>query len=309
MSEFKTVGIVGGGLIGMSWASLFLARGCEVIVVDPNPDARNQLQDFLPKAWDNLTALGLTGADMAPQPTVTDDYLALRHVDFIQENGPEQLAAKLAIIAQLEQVIRSEVVIASSTSSLCASDMQAGARSPERILVAHPMNPPHLVPMVELVAGRETSEATVATAERFYAKMERVCIRVKREVPGHLANRLTSALFREAVHLVAEGIADVEDVDKAIAYGPGLRWALMGPHLTYHLGGGQGGYRGYLENLGPSQEERWKSLGNPKLSEAVKAKLIAGVEDELVDLDEATLIERRDAALVEILKLKAAHRL
>lgn len=309
MSEFKTVGVVGGGLIGMSWASLFLAQGCDVIVIDPDPDAADRLKAFLPTAWANLTALGLTSSDTAPTPTVTDDIAALRHVDFVQENGPERLDAKQAIIAALEKVIRPEVIIASSTSSLCASDMQAGARAPERILVAHPMNPPHLVPMVELVAGRDTSEEAVKGAERFYAQMQRVCIRVKREVPGHLANRLTSALFREAVHLVAEGIADVEDVDKAIAYGPGLRWALMGPHLTYHMGGGQGGYRGYLDHLGPTQEERWKSLGHPTLSEAVKAALIAGVEEELAHLDEATLIERRDAALVEILKLKAAHRL
>lgn len=309
MSEFKTVGVVGGGLIGMSWASLFLAQGCDVIVIDPAPDAADRLKAFLPTAWANLTALGLTSSDTAPVPTVTDDIAALRHVDFVQENGPERIEAKRAIIAALETVIRPEIIIASSTSSLCASDMQAGARAPERILVAHPMNPPHLVPMVELVAGRDTSEEAVKGAERFYAQMQRVCIRVKREVPGHLANRLTSALFREAVHLVAEGIADVEDVDKAIAYGPGLRWALMGPHLTYHMGGGQGGYRGYLDHLGPTQEERWKSLGHPTLSEAVKAALIAGVEEELAHLDEATLIERRDAALVEILKLKAAHRL
>ncbi|MBS0126594.1 3-hydroxyacyl-CoA dehydrogenase family protein [Thetidibacter halocola] len=309
MSDFETVGIVGGGLIGMSWASLFLARGCDVIVVDPDPETARRLEDFLPKAWANLTALGLTNSETCPAPVVTDDVAALRPVDYVQENGPERLEAKRAIIAELEAVIRPEVVIASSTSSLCASDMQTGARVPGRILVAHPMNPPHLVPMVELVAGRETSEEAVAVAERFYARMQRVCIRVKREVPGHLANRLTSALFREAVHLVAEGIADVEDIDKAVAYGPGLRWALMGPHLTYHMGGGQGGYRGYLDHLGPTQEERWKSLGNPTLTEAVKAALVAGVDNELADMDEATLTDRRDAALVELLKLKAAHRL
>lgn len=309
MSEFKTVGVVGGGLIGMSWASLFLARGCDVTVIDPDPDTAERLEDFLPNARANLTALGLANRETASAPTVTDDCAALRHVDFVQENGPERLQAKLAIIEELEKFIGPEVIIASSTSSLCASDMQTGARVPERILVAHPMNPPHLVPMVELVAGRETSEDAVVVAERFYAQMQRVCIRVKREVPGHLANRLTSALFREAVHLVAEGIADVEDIDKAVAYGPGLRWALMGPHLTYHMGGGQGGYRGYLDHLGPTQEERWKSLGHPTLSEAVKAALIAGVDNELAHLDEATLIERRDAALVELLKLKAAHRL
>jgi carnitine 3-dehydrogenase len=314
MTEFKTIGVVGGGLIGMSWASLFLARGCDVIVVDPDPETEQRLADFLPKAWDNLTELGLTepgltGRETAPVPMVADDLAALRHVDFIQENGPERLETKREVIAGIEEVIGSQVVIASSTSSLRASDMQTDARRPERILVAHPMNPPHLVPMVELVSGRQTSEATLAAAERFYAEMQRVTIRVKREVPGHLANRLTSALFREAVNLVAEGIADVEDIDKAVAYGPGMRWALMGPHLTYHMGGGQGGYRHYLDHLGPTQEERWKSLGHPKLTEEVKEALIAGVERELATQDEVTLTERRDAALVDLLKLKAAYRL
>ena len=307
MRTFETIGVVGGGLVGMSWASLFLARGGEVVVVDPAPDAAERLERFVTGAWVNLTTLGLADRRSPAMPVVTDDFGRLRDVDFIQENGPERLETKREIIAAIEAAAASDVVIASSTSSLKASDMQALARAPERILVAHPMNPPHLVPMVELVAGRRTSEAAVAEAERFYALMRRVTIRVKREVPGHLANRLTSALFREAVHLVAEGIADVEDVDKAVAYGPGMRWALMGPHLTYHMGGGQGGYRGYLEHLGPTQEERWKHLGNPELSETVKAALVAGIERELAGQDEATLTERRDAALVDLLKLKNLH--
>jgi len=306
MTEFTSVGVLGGGLIGMSWASLFLARGCAVTVVDPDPATGERLQAFLAGAWDNLSTLGLTEAETMPAPSVSDDIAALSGVDFLQENGPERLEAKRDIVVALEQVLRPNVVIASSTSSLRASDIQSGARHPERILVAHPMNPPHLVPMVELVAGKATAPEAMAAAERFYAQVRRVTIRVKREVPGHLANRLTSALYREAVNLVAEGIADVADVDKAIAYGPGMRWAFMGPHLTYHLGGGEGGYRGYLEHLGPTQEARWQSLGTPRLTEAVKAALVDGVQRELDAQDEATLIERRDAALVALLQLKAA---
>ena len=160
--------------------------------------------------------------------------------------------------------------------------------------------------MVELVSGQRTSEKALATAEQFYAAMARVTIRVKREVPGHLANRLTSALYREAVHLVAEGIADVEDIDQAVAYGPGMRWALMGPHLIYHLGGGEQGYRGYLDHLGPTQEARWQNLGHPTLTEPLKAALVAGVEAEIAALEVETLVERRDAALVELMKLKKA---
>lgn len=307
MTKPRSVGVVGGGLIGMSWASLFLAKGCEVVIVDPDPTIGQQFEKFLHSAWANLSALGLTLDCEPAAPTITQDYLTLRDVDYVQENGPENLKTKRSIIAQIEKVVEFDVVIASSTSSLLATDMQKGALRPNRILVAHPMNPPHLVPMVELVAGKQTSETVLDQAEQFYAKMQRITVRVKKEVPGHLANRLTSALYREAVHIAAEGIADVEEIDKAVAYGPGMRWAFMGPHLTYHLGGGADGYRGYLDHIGPTQELRWNSLGSPKLSEEIKETLIAGLERELRDQDESTLIARRDAALVELLRLKSSY--
>jgi carnitine 3-dehydrogenase len=304
--SFQRIGVVGAGLIGMSWTSLFLAKGCEVVIVDPDPQASARIAGFLESAWGNLRELGLAQGDCPTAPVVTADFNALRDVDFVQENGPENLTAKHAIIAAIESVVDRHVVIASSTSSLRASDMQDGAMAPGRILVAHPMNPPHLVPMVELVGGQQTDPESLDVAEGFYQRMDRVTIRVKREVPGHLANRLTSALYREAVHLVAEGIADVADVDRAIAYGPGMRWALMGPHLIYHLGGGAAGYRGYLEHLGSTQEARWDTLGAPTLDEHTKAKLIDGIARELEELDAETLIERRDAALVALARLKAS---
>ena len=299
------IGVLGGGLIGMSWASLFLARGAEVIVVDPRPEAVEDLDRFVAAAWTNLAALELTLSATPARATVTTDISALSGAVYVQENGPDRIGIKQDLVARLEEVIAPEVIIASSTSSLKASDIQAHARHPERILVAHPMNPPHMVPMVELVAGDRTAPETVDRAEAFYLEMKRVPIRVKKEVAGHLANRLTSALYREAVHMVAEGIADVADIDKAIAYGPGMRWALMGPHLTYHLGGGAGGYRHYLDHLGPTQEARWRELGETPLSEALKDRLVAGVEAELAGQDEATLTQRRDAALVALAGLKA----
>ncbi len=306
MTIHKSVGIVGCGLVGMSWTSLFLAKGWDVVIVDPDPATEQRAAAFLSDAWPNLMDLGLALNGEHGSPIVTQDYAALEDIDFVQENGPETLETKRAVIAEIEQHVRPDIVIASSTSSLRASDMQVGARHPDRIVVAHPMNPPHLVPMVELVAGKHTSEAALDEAERVYTSLDRVTIRLKKEVPGHLANRLTSALYREAVHLVAEGIADVEDIDKAVAYGPGMRWAFMGPHLIYHLGGGAGGYRGYLDHLGPTQEHRWKSLGTPEFSEETKATLVEGVKKELETQDEATLVQRRDAALVELLKLKSS---
>ena len=304
MTQPQTIGVLGGGLIGMSWASLFLARGARVIVTDPRPQAEAELAAFVAEAWPNLAALGLTLSEVPGQAEFSTDLGALADVEFVQENAPDRIGIKRSIVAELEQVIGADVIIASSTSSLMASDIQAQARHPRRILVAHPMNPPHMVPMVELVAGRLTAPETVDRAEAFYLAMQRVPIRVRKEVAGHLANRLTSALYREAVHMVAEGIADVADIDKAVAYGPGMRWALMGPHLLYHLGGGAGGLRHYLDHLGPTQEARWRELGETALSDEVKSMLVAGVEQELAGQDTDDLRQRRDAALVALAGLK-----
>ena len=301
------VGIAGGGLIGMSWAALYLAHGLRVSVYDPAPETADALSAFFTEAWPHLRALGLTLSDAPPEASVSTSPECLAEVDFLQENGPDRLGVKQALVATLEDVIAPKIVIASSTSSLRATDIQAQARHPHRILVAHPMNPPHLVPMVELVAGDATGPAAVDLAEAFYRRMNRVPVRVKKEVPGHLANRLTSALYREAVHLVAEGIADVADIDTAIACGPGMRWALMGPHLIYHLGGGAGGYRGYLDHLGPTQAARWAELGTPELTDSVKAALVDGLEQELEGQDSETLRARRDSALVELADLKKRH--
>ncbi len=309
MKEIQKVAVVGGGLIGMSWASLFLARGMEVVVVEPRQAAETELRNFVADAWPKLQALELTTSDTVRHAEFSNDYDRLAGVDFVQENGPDRIEMKRLLIRELEQVVAPDVVIASSTSSLMASDIQREAQHPERILVGHPMNPPHLLPMVELVSGKQTSEESMQTAEAFYRQMERVTIRIKKEVIGHMANRLTSALYREAVHIAAEGIASVEDIDKAITYGPGMRWALVGPHLSYHLGGGAGGYRYYLDHLGPTQEARWKEHGNPKLTEEVKAVLVSGMDKELASQDQETLTQRRDNALVEIYKLKQKYEL
>lgn len=291
----------------MSWASLFVAKGCAVVVVDPRPEAEGDLHDFIASSWPHLRALGLAESAVPASPVFSTAIGALAGIDYLQENAPDRIDVKRRAVAEAEAVIGRDVVIASSTSSLMASDIQAGARNPERILVAHPMNPPHLVPMVELVAGRLTAPETVDRAEAFYRAMERVPIRVRKEVPGHLANRLTAALYREAVHMVAEGIADVADIDRAIAAGPGMRWALMGPHLLYHLGGGAGGYRHYLDHLGPTQEARWADLGQSPLTEPLKAQLVAGVELETGGEPMDALAARRDAALVALAALKREH--
>lgn len=305
--HIRKIGIVGGGLIGLSWASLFLARGLDVLVYDPQPAVQDEIKPFVESAWPGLRSLELTLSTSVRLPRFTTRIEDLADVQFIQENGPDRLEIKHLTVARLEAVIRHDVPIASSTSSLIATDIQAGAKNPERIFVAHPMNPPHMVPLVEIVAGGQTESRYIDVAEAFYQHMKRVTIRVRKEVIGHVANRLTSALYREAVYIAAAGIASVEDIDKAVSYGPGIRWALMGPHLTYHLGGGKGGYRHYLDHLGPTQERRWEELGTSKLDEALKQQLVAGIDAELQGQDQQTLLKRRDAALAEILKIKGTH--
>ena len=304
----RHIAIIGAGLIGASWAALYLSKGMRVTVSDPSEQALAALPGFITTAWTDLAQLDA----IAAQPpldlltTTQDIAAACAEADMVQECGPDRIAIKQQIVAEIETTLAPEVIIASSTSSLMASDIQDGARHPGRILVAHPMNPPHLVPLVELVAGRATDPACIAAARAFYDGIGRVTVVVQKERVGHLANRLTSALYREAVSLVAEGVATVADVDRAIAHGPGLRWAFMGPHLTYHLGGGAGGYRHYLEHLGPTQVARWADQTTPALTPDLIETLVAGVEAATAGQTTEELARRRDTALVALAKLKRA---
>jgi len=300
-----TVAVVGAGVIGRSWAALMLARGLDVRVMDPRPEVGDALRTFVDDAWPALRSLGLAHGEPPSHLAFTTDLAAAcSGAGFVQESGPERLEVKHELYRQIEAAADPAAVIASSTSSLRATDLQRGADHPERILVCHPMNPPHLIPLVEIVAGERTSAAVVERARAFYASLRREVVIARREAVGHIANRLTSALYREAVNIVAEGIASVADVDRAIASGPGLRWALMGPHLIYHLAGGDGGYRGYLDHLGPSQEARWRTLGDPRLTPEVKEALVAGLVQALAGAAANDLAERRDRALLEILAVK-----
>ena len=300
------IGVVGGGLIGLSWASLFSAFGYETIVYDPYLKEQNLAIQTVHNMW---ASLDLLYEDILDKREVkfSNSINDLKSATFIQENCPENLNLKKETILELEKVVSGNTVIASSTSSFLPSELQSGCAKPERIIVGHPMNPPHLIPLVELVLGEISSEKITNRAKFFYQTLERIPVRIKKEMRGHLANRLTSALYREAVYLISEGVADVSDVDAVISNGPGLRLALLGPHMNYHLGGGNGGYRNYLEHLGPSQEERWKTLGQAPLTPELKEKLISGIESQKLNLSE--LKKKRDISLIEILKTKKANKL
>lgn len=298
----QSVAIVGAGLIGASWAALFTAGGIDVAVWDPDDTALNAFRPRMLAARKQLAQLGLRGRGKVK--LFKRLSAAVSGADLVQENAPEKIDLKRRLYGDIFNAAP-DAIIASSTSSFAWSDLTQGVAKAAQVVVAHPFNPPHLVPLVELFGS---DDAVVRRVMAFYEKLGKVPVRMKKEAPGHIANRLASALYREAVNIVAEGIADVADVDKALVEGPGLRWSIQGAHMTYHLGGGEGGIRHYLDHLGPSQEKRWESLGNPRLSPEVKDAIVRGVETEAAGRSIAELSAERDAALLATLKLRAKLR-
>jgi len=298
------IGVVGTGVIGASWAAHFLAHGHDVVATDPAPGAEDRLRADVAAHWPVLQPV--EGASPERLTFTTDPAEAVAAADFVQENGPEREDVKHALYAVLDEAARPDVVLASSSSGMLPSVIARGCpRHPERVVIGHPFNPPHLIPLVEVVPGEKTSEATVERALAFYAAVGKKPIRLRQEVPGHVANRLQAALWQEAYSLVERGVATVADIDAAIANGPGLRWAVLGPFLNQHLSGGPGGLAHILEHLGPPTEEWWRDLGRVTLSPELNAKLVSGVDDELAGIDPAELVARRDAVLTTLLAAKA----
>ncbi|MBY6263688.1 3-hydroxyacyl-CoA dehydrogenase [Azospirillum sp. 412522] len=298
----RRVAVVGCGTVGASWAALFLAHGLDVAATDPAPDAQDRLRRFVDRALAQLAELGCRGGGRLTFHGALAD--ALEGAGFVQENAPENEETKRRLLADIDGRAAPGVIVASSTSALLRSAIVAGCRSPARHVVAHPFNPPHLLPLVEIVGG---DAGVIERAVRFYRSLGRHPVVLNREMPGHIANRLSSALYREAVHLVEQGVASVADIDAAISQGPGLRWALMGPHMTYHLGGGDGGIAHYLEHLGPSQVRRWASLGHPTLGPEVQARIVEGVAEEAGGRTVQDLEAERDRALLGLLRLLGRH--
>ena len=302
--QVQQVAIIGAGTIGASWAACFLAQGLEVVVVDP-VRKESDLRQAIDGMWPALESLGLPpAADSSRLRFSAAIDAGLAAAQFVQENVPERLALKQETLQALETVIDPQVIVSSSTSALLASDIQAGASHPRRVLVGHPFNPPHLIPLVEVVGGAQTAPQAVAWAVDFYRTIGKTPVQVKKEAVGHIANRLTAALFREALHLVAEGIATVEDIDTVVTEGPGLRWAWQGPFTTYHLAGGPGGIDHYLRHLGPTQEARWRTLGNPQLTPELAAQIVKDVEEMMTGLSLTQLAQMRDTGLIELHRLK-----
>ncbi|MBM3516880.1 MAG: 3-hydroxyacyl-CoA dehydrogenase [Alphaproteobacteria bacterium] len=308
-TSVRRVTVLGAGTIGASWAAYFLSRGLDVVAWDPAPDGEAKVRAFVGRAWPALRDLGLApGADQGRLRFSSDARAAVAEAAFVQESGPENEATKIALFCSLDDALGDDTVLASSTSGLLMSRLQAGRRGRERYVLGHPFNPPHLVPLVEVLGGAETDPQAVDWAVAFYNAIGKKAIKLTREVPGHVANRMQAALYREAAHLVASGVASAADVDTAIAYGPGLRWALLGPHLIAHLAGGGGGIRHFLDHIGPALEAWWADLGTPKLTPDVIDRIAASVEREAAGRSIENLEGERDRLLIALLRMLAAER-
>jgi 3-hydroxyacyl-CoA dehydrogenase len=305
--SINTVAIIGTGVVGASWAALFLAKGLEVVATDVAPDADASLRHFVEAAWPALKRLGLVpGASQSNLKFAADLATAVKNADFVQENGPERIDFKRKLYRQLDDLLSADVIIASSSSGLTMSEIQSGCPShPERCVIGHPFNPPHLVPLVEIVGGAKTSEDTIQRASEFYTSIGKRTVRLHKEVPGHVANRLQAALGREVYHLVAEGVVSVADVDTALCWGPGLRWGVMGQVLLNHLGGGEGGIEHFFAQFTGPMTAWWKVLGSPVLTPELQQTLIDGVHAEVGSRSIDELAAQRDEVLLGLLELRA----
>ena len=303
----RRIAIIGTGVIGASWTALFLAKGLDVIATDIAPDAETSLRRFVKAAWPALERLGLAPGASQSRLTFTADLpTAVRAADFVQENGPERIDFKQKLYRQLDELLPADVIIASSSSGLTMSEIQSACRlHPERCVIGHPFNPPHLVPLVEIVGGAKTSEATIEHAAEFYTGLGKQAVRLRKEVPGHVANRLQAALAREVYYLVAEGVVSAADVDTALCWGPGLRWGIMGNMMLNHLGGGQGGIEHFFQQFTGPMTAWWKVLGQPVLTPEVQKKLIDSVHAEVGSRSIAELEAQRDEVLLGLLELRA----
>jgi 3-hydroxyacyl-CoA dehydrogenase len=305
----RRIAIVGAGVIGASWAAEFLARGFDVIATDPAPDAEANLRKYVDAAWPALTAKGLSPKASRERLSFTPDMkTAVSQADLVQENGPERPEFKIKLFADIDAATPSDSIIASSSSGITMSVMQSACKHPERCVIGHPFNPPHMIPLVEVVGGGKTSPETIERAIDFYTSIGKKPIHLRKEVVGHVANRLQAALYREVVNLIHMGVVDVADADTAVCWGPGLRWGVMGPSMLFHLGGGAGGIHHFMEHLSGPVANWWKDLGSfTEWPDGSKDAIIEGVQKEADGRTVDQLAETRDEVLLGLVQLRAKY--
>jgi carnitine 3-dehydrogenase len=302
----RRVAVVGTGVIGASWAAQYLARGLDVVATDPAPNAEADLRKYVDEAWEQLEEIGLSAGASRDRLTLTKELeLALALADFVQENGPERPDFKMKLFAEMDEATPVDSIIASSSSGITPSVMQSDCKHPERVIVGHPFNPPHIIPLVEVVGGTKTSPEAIEQAMRFYTSIGKKAIHLHKELPGHVANRLQAALYREVLYLIEQGVLSVEEADTAVSYGPGLRWAVMGQSLQWHLGGGAGGIKHFMEQLMDPLAAMMKTLGNPEVTPGLKQTIVEGVMREAAGHSVDELARKEDEVIIGLLRLRA----
>jgi 3-hydroxyacyl-CoA dehydrogenase len=301
------IAIVGTGVIGASWAAYYLARGFDVVATDPGAQAEANLRKYVDEAWPLLTQAGLsTGASRERLTFNADMNRALAKADWVQENAPERPDFKIKLFAQMDDATPPDSVIASSSSGITMDVIQSGCKRPERCVIGHPFNPPHVVPLVEVVGGAKTSEATIERAMAFYADIGKKPVRLYKALPGHVANRFQAALYKEVLYLVQQGVLSVADADVAVCYGPGIRWGVMGPSLQWHVGGGQGGIQHFMEHLMDPLAAMMKTLGTPDITPQLKQTVVDAVLKEAAGRSVEQLANEENSVLSGLLKLRSA---
>jgi carnitine 3-dehydrogenase len=269
--EIQNVAIVGTGVIGASWTAYYLSRGFSVVATDPAPNAEASLRKYVDEAWKTLSKNGLSPSASRDRLSFTPSMAqALAKADFVQENGPERPDFKVKLFAELDDATPPGSIIASSSSGITMDVIQSACKRPERCVIGHPFNPPHVIPLVEVVGGAKTSPQTIAKAMAFYSSIGKKPIRLFKALPGHVANRLQAALYKEVLYLIQQGVLSVADADVAVSYGPGPRWGVMGPSLQWHLGGGPGGIHHFMEHIMGPMETWMKALGTPNITPELK---------------------------------------
>ncbi len=299
--DIRLVAIVGGGVIGGGWAARCLAHGLDVVASDPAPGAEEKLRATVANAWPALTKVGLKpGASQSRLSFARNLESALKDADFVQESAPENEDLKRKLHARMDAASRPDVIIASSSSGLLPTHFQADCKHPDRVLVGHPFNPVYMLPLVEVLGGAKTAAKYLDQAADFYKRIGMRPLRVKVEVPGYIADRLQEALWREALHLIADGVCTTGDIDDAIRFGPGLRWSFFGTCLIYHLAGGDEGMAHFMDHFGPALELPWTSLKGPKLTPELIRRMVDGTKDQAAGKSVKELERFRDDCLIAV---------
>jgi carnitine 3-dehydrogenase len=305
--SIRRVALVGGGVIGSGWAARALAHGLDVVATDPAPGAEGKMRAAVENAWPALQRVGLKpGADLKRLRFVGSVAEAVAGADFVQESAPEREDLKRKLHAEIDEAARPEVVIASSSSGLLPSRFQADCRHPERVVVGHPFNPVYLLPLVEVLGGEKTSPEAIDRAIEFYRSIGMHALKVRTEVPGYIADRLQEALWREALHMVAEGVATTSEIDDSIRFGPGLRWSFFGTCLIFHMAGGDEGMKHMLAQFGPALELPWTKLKAPKLTDELTQRMVEGTQTQAQGRSVKELERFRDDCLIAVQEAIAA---